>query len=150
MSRAWLARSSAAFRWGQAVGKANNLLRLADALRAVTVNRPPATLKAVADSLRARRDSGEPLTERQREFIALDDAGPPSGVITGPGMAIPDNLLPPAMRNGGVELGFARELIAKAEGGEWVDPDRLAAARSMVKRDERQRAAQVVPELEPA
>jgi len=135
------------------VGKADNLLRLADALRAVTVNRPPATLAAVADALRQRRADGEPLTERQREFIALDDAGPQSGVITGPGAAIPDALLPPAMRNGGVALGFARELIAKAEGGEWVDPDRLAAARSMVKRDERQREAaqQLQPrELEPA
>ena len=54
------------------------------------------------------------------------------------------------MRNGGVALGFARELIAKAEAGEWVAPDRLAAARSLVKRHERQRESVQAPELETA
>jgi len=132
------------------VGKRENLTRLAEALKGATVNRPPATLKAVADALRARRAAGEPLTGRQLDFIALDEDAPIQGVITGPGAAIPDALLPPAMRNGGVALGFARELIAKAEAGEWVAPDRLAAARSLVKRHERQRESVQAPELETA
>lgn len=132
------------------MGKRENLMRLAEALKAATVNKPPASLKAVADALRARRAAGEPLSGRQQDFIALDEAAPITGVITGAGMAIPDALLPPAMRNGGVALGFACELIAKAEAGEWIAPDRLAAARSLVKRHERQRETAQVRELEEA
>lgn len=116
------------------MGKAERMQRLADALRTAMLHKPPATLKAVADGLRERQTAGEALTERQREFIVLDDAGPQQGVISSAGMAIPDHLLPPAMRDGGIARGFAAELIAKAEAGEWVAPDRLAAAHAVVKR----------------
>lgn len=134
------------------MGKSDNLMRLADALKAATVNRPPATLKAVADALRARRAAGVKMSVRQRDFIALDEAEPVAHVVFGAGNAIPDHMLPPAMRNDGVRLGYARELSAKYESGEWVAPDQLAAARSLVQRDDQQHeAAQTVAmhDLEP-
>ncbi len=124
--------------------------RLADALKAAMLRRRPPTLQSIADGLRARQAAGEALTERQREFIALDDAGPQHGGISGAGMAIPDNLLPPGMRGDGIAREFAAELIARADAGEWVAPDRLDAAHSLVKRGARRPAAAPSHEMETA
>ena len=56
---------------------------------------------------------------------------------------IPDHLLPPAMRNGGIARGFAADLVAKHEAGENVDAERLSAARRVLARGKSQERVEV-------
>ena len=88
---------------------------------------------------RGRRDRGEPMSAAQRAWLAAAEdkaAGggsseaDPMGSFCPP----PEHTLPPGMRNGGIARDFARELIAKHEAGQFVDPLRLTAARTLLRK----------------
>ena len=46
---------------------------------------------------------------------------------------VPEHAAAPGMRNNGIARDFAAELLAKHEAGEWVDPVRVQAAKSMLR-----------------
>lgn len=116
-------------------------LQALERLRQIHATVQRKTPRELADELIARRDGGEKLTATQADYIvAVENMGGARPELSGNFTPIPAHLWPPAMRNGGIVREFAAELIAKDAAGEWVDPVRLDAARSILRKHEAQQA----------
>lgn len=92
----------------------------------------------VAEALRALSQQLRANAQRPRQRAAAPAVGNNLPTHSSAGLSefrpVPDHLLPPGMRNGGIARDFAAELVAKHEAGEWVDSERLAVARRMLHR----------------
>jgi hypothetical protein len=110
-------------------------LKALERLRQIQATVRRKTSRELADDLIARRDGGEKLTATQADFIvAIENMAGGRPEVSGNFTPIPEHLWPPGMRNGGIARDFARELIAKHEAGQFVDPLRLTAARTLLRK----------------
>ena len=113
---------------------AEGLKRMAAVLK--PLKRTGVTFEELLAHHRGRRDRGEKFSPAQRDWLKAAEAkvgGVERDQVLNQCNPIPDSLLPPGMRNGGIARDFAAELVAQHDAGQWVDPVRLDAARKVLR-----------------
>jgi hypothetical protein len=111
----------------------SGLRRMAEVL--APLKRNGITFEELLAHHRGRRDRGEPMSPAQRDWLKAAEAkvgGVERDQVLNQCNPIPDSLLPPGMRDGGIARDFATELVAQHDAGQFVDPVRLNAARAVL------------------